>query len=76
MRNGRAMNTALVHGHALYANATPSQQVVALAAMLFVGASFVSLLTAFLSRNIAIWKGTPHLHTDLLHNFGLGGLAA
>ena len=25
LRNGRAMNTALVHGHALYANATPSQ---------------------------------------------------
>ena len=52
------------------------QQVVALAAMFFVGASFVSLLTAFLPRNIAIWKGTPHLYTGLLHNFGLGGLAA
>jgi hypothetical protein len=49
--------------------------VVALAAMFFVGAKFVSLLTAFLATNIAIWKGTPHLYTDLLHNFGLGGLA-
>ena len=52
------------------------KQVVALAAMFFVGAKFVSLLIAFLAKNIAIWKGTPQLHTDLLHNFGLGGLAA
>ena len=51
------------------------KQVVALAAMFFVGAKFVSLLTAFLATNIAIWKGTPHLYTDLLHTFGLGGLA-
>jgi hypothetical protein len=43
--------------------------------MFLVGAKFVSLLTAFLAKNIAIWKGTSHLYTDLLHNFGLGGLA-
>lgn len=45
------------------------KQVGALAAMLFAGASFVSLLTALLAKKYC----TPHLHTDLLHNFGVLG---
>jgi len=63
------MNTALAHGHALYANANPSQ------ASGSFGCDVFCWCKICLAKNIAIWKGTPQLHTDLLHNFGLGGLA-